>query len=65
LGLCIFQILGFFALGHHIKVVDLTKGTTLLKSVSIVVMKNSEINVPEVGLSECLKSEIQINSGMT
>jgi hypothetical protein len=28
-------------------------------------MKNSEINEPEVGLSDCLKSEIQINSGMT
>jgi hypothetical protein len=27
--------------------------TTLLKSVSIVVMKKSEINVPEVGLSDC------------
>jgi hypothetical protein len=27
-------------------------------------MKNSKINEPEVGLSDCLKSEIQINSGM-
>jgi hypothetical protein len=37
----------------------------LLKNVSIVVMKNSEINEPEVGLSDCLKSEIQINNGIT
>jgi hypothetical protein len=37
----------------------------LLKSVSIVVMKILEIIEPEVGLSDCLKSEIQINSGMT
>jgi hypothetical protein len=36
----------------------------LLKSVSSVVKKNLEINEPEVGLSDCLKPEIQINSVM-
>jgi hypothetical protein len=37
----------------------------LLKGVSIVVKKKLEIIEPEVGLSNCLKSEIQINSGIT
>jgi hypothetical protein len=32
--------------------------------VSIVVMEKLEITEPEVGLSDCLKSEIQINSVM-
>jgi hypothetical protein len=36
----------------------------LLKNVSSVVKKNLEINEPEVGLSDCLKPEIQINSVM-
>jgi hypothetical protein len=37
----------------------------LLKGVSIVVKEKLKIIEPEVGLSDCLKSEIQINSGMT
>jgi hypothetical protein len=37
----------------------------LLKSVSIVVKKILEIIEPEVGLLDCLKTKIQINSGMT
>jgi hypothetical protein len=36
----------------------------LLKKESIVVKRNSEIIEPEVGLSDCLRSEIQINSVM-
>jgi hypothetical protein len=36
----------------------------LLKGVSIVVKGKLEIIEPEVGLSDCLKSEIQINSVM-
>ena len=37
----------------------------MLKSVSSVVKKNLEINEPEVGLSDCLKPEIQIDSVVT
>ena len=33
----------------------------MLKGVSIVVKEKLEIFEPEVGLSDCLKSEIQIN----
>jgi hypothetical protein len=36
----------------------------LLKGVSIVVKEKLEIIEPEVGLLDCLKSEIQINSVM-
>jgi hypothetical protein len=36
----------------------------LLKGVSIVVKEKLEIIEPEVGLSDCVKSEIQINSVM-